>query len=50
MSVEGGAEKTLGSLEQERRPTIPLSPALRLSQAPDGKSLTYGTGFYESGC
>ena len=35
--------KTIGSLGSEYRPASLLSPALRLSLSPDGKSLTYST-------
>ena len=43
VSVAGGAEKTIGSLGSEYRPASNLSPALRLSLSPDGKSVTYST-------
>jgi Tol biopolymer transport system component len=43
ISVAGGTEKTIGSLRSEYRPASRLSPALRLSLTPDGKSLTYST-------
>ena len=48
MSVAGGAEKTIGSLGSEYGPDSPLSPTLRLSLSPGGKSLTYGTGKHTS--
>jgi serine/threonine protein kinase/Tol biopolymer transport system component len=41
MSVRGGPEKSLGSLSPESVPSVSLSPAIRLSLTPDGKSLTY---------
>ena len=43
MSVAGGPEKVIGSLAREYFPSASLSPSLRLSLTPDGKSLTYGT-------
>jgi len=43
MSVAGGREKTIGSLAREYLPDASFRPALRLSLAPDGKSLTYST-------
>ena len=43
MRVAGGTEKTIGSLGQEYLPVSGLVPALRLSLAPDGKSVTYST-------
>ena len=43
MSVAGGTQKTIGSLGREYLPVSSLSPALRLSLAPGGKSVTYST-------
>jgi Tol biopolymer transport system component len=43
LGVTGGAEKTIGSLGPEHLPTSALSPALRLTLTPDGKSITYST-------
>jgi Tol biopolymer transport system component len=39
--VAGGAEKTIGFLRQEYLPTSLMHPGVRLSLAPDGKSVTY---------
>jgi eukaryotic-like serine/threonine-protein kinase len=41
--VNGGHEKTIGSLSAEYLPAASANPSLRLSLAPDGKSLTYST-------
>ncbi len=43
VSVAGGPEKTIGSLAPEYLPAVSLSPSLRLSLTPDGKSLTFST-------
>jgi hypothetical protein len=43
VSVAGGTGKTIGSLGRQYLPSAELSPALRLSLAPDGKSVTYST-------
>jgi Tol biopolymer transport system component len=43
MSVAGGTAKTIGMLAREHRPAAVVTPALRLSLTPDGKSLTYST-------
>ena len=43
MSVEGGAEKTIGSFGREHLPMTLGGPALRLSLTPDGKSITFST-------
>ena len=41
VGVGGGPEKTIGSLAPEYLPRNTLSPSLRLSVTPDGRSLTY---------
>lgn len=46
MSVAGGTEKIIGSLGPEYRPASPLSPALRLTLTPDGRSIAYSTAKY----
>jgi Tol biopolymer transport system component len=43
IGVADGAEKTIGSLGREYLPLNQLTPALRLSLGPDGKSVTYST-------
>jgi Tol biopolymer transport system component len=43
MSIPGGAERAIGSMEPEYLPASSLLPALRLTLTPDGKSITYGT-------
>jgi hypothetical protein len=43
MRVAGGTEKTIGSLRQEYLPVSERNPAVRLSLAPDGKSVTCST-------
>jgi Tol biopolymer transport system component len=42
-----GAEKVVGDVGQDYRPKSNLSPTTRLSLAPDGKSLAYGTGKFK---
>jgi Tol biopolymer transport system component len=41
MAVTGGSEKAIGFLARDYVPAASNNPALRLSLAPDGKSLTY---------
>ena len=41
--IKGGGEKTIGSLPSEYLPAVSSNPSVRLSLAPDGKSLTYST-------
>ena len=41
MSVRGGPEKSIGYLSAEYAPSVSLTPSIRLSLTPDGKSLTY---------
>jgi hypothetical protein len=43
VSVAERAEKTIGSLGQEYLPVRGRNPGVRLSLAPDGKSVTYST-------
>ena len=43
IDIAGGAERAIGS-PNTFEPRSPFSPSIRLSLAPDGKSLTYGTG------
>jgi hypothetical protein len=43
MSVAGGPETTIDFLARDHVPAASLSPALRLSLTPDGRSLTYST-------
>ncbi|HXG53845.1 MAG TPA: hypothetical protein VNJ03_00560, partial [Vicinamibacterales bacterium] len=40
MSVDGGLEKVIGALEPGLAPATVLSPSMRLSLGPDGKSVT----------
>ena len=41
--IKGVGEKTIGSLPSEYLPAVSNNPSVRLSLAPDGKSLTYST-------
>ncbi len=41
--INGGGEKTIGSLPSKYLPAVSNNPSVRLSLAPDGKSLTYST-------
>jgi hypothetical protein len=43
VDVSTGAEKTIGNVGPDIRPRSNLNPAVRLSLAPDGKSLVFGT-------
>ena len=43
LDTASGAEKVVGSTDLENAPRSNLSPSLRLSLAPDGKTFTYGT-------
>ena len=38
----GKAERVIGRLDADFRPASSLSPAIRLSLSPDGKSIAYG--------
>ena len=42
-SVEGGPEKTIGSLGPQHLPATVPSPGLRLSRTVDGKTVTFST-------
>ncbi len=42
VDISTGAQKTIGTLDGEFRPTSNLNPGIRLSLAPDGKSIVYG--------
>jgi hypothetical protein len=41
LNLDGKAEHPIGSLGPEYTPANALNPTLRLSLAPDGKSVTY---------
>lgn len=41
MRVDGGLETVIGTLEPGLTPATMLSPSMRLSLGPDGKSVTY---------
>jgi serine/threonine protein kinase len=43
VSVSGGLEKIIGRLGREYLPANQLSPALRVTLSPDGKTITYST-------
>jgi Tol biopolymer transport system component/predicted Ser/Thr protein kinase len=43
LNLEGKAEHVIGVLKEEDRPESNFSPSLRLSLAPDGKSVAYAT-------
>jgi len=47
VEVSTGAEKVIGDVGADHRPKSDLNPATRLSLAPDGKSLAYGTGKFK---
>ncbi len=42
VDTSNSTQKTIGSLDAEFRPRSSLGPAIRLSLAPDGKSILYG--------
>ena len=42
-----GAERAIGTVGKDYRPRSNLSPAMRFSLAPDGKSLVYGVGKFK---
>lgn len=42
VDLMGKAEKVIGRLDADFRPSSSLSPAIRLSLSPDGKSIVYG--------
>ena len=41
VNLEGTSERVFGTLGPEYLPSNQLNPSLRLSLAPDGKSITY---------
>jgi serine/threonine protein kinase/Tol biopolymer transport system component len=43
LSIDGKSDKTIGALGLGNAPASPLSPSMRLTLSPDGKSLTYAT-------
>src|SRR5262249_39956148 len=43
-----GAEKVIGDVGPNFRPGSNLNPTIRLSLAPDGKSIAYGTGRFRT--
>jgi Tol biopolymer transport system component len=47
VDVASGAEKVVGEVGKENRPRSNLSPAMRFSLAPDGKSIAYGIGKFK---
>ena len=44
IDVASGAERIISEVDGELRPASPLTPSIRFSLAPDGKSFVYGTG------
>ena len=42
VDIATGAKKVIGALDSEFRPDTNLTPGIRLSLAPDGKSIVYG--------
>jgi eukaryotic-like serine/threonine-protein kinase len=47
VDIATGAEKILGDLGREFRPNNNLSPTIRFSMAPDGKSFVYSAGNFK---
>src|SRR5215217_7820339 len=48
IDVATGAEKVIGSIEEGFVPRSSLTPSLRLSLSPDGKSFVYATGTFRT--
>ena len=48
IDIATGAETVIGNVGREFRPGSNLSPSIRLSLAPDGKSFIYGSGTFTS--
>ena len=48
IDIATGAETVIGNVGPEFRPGSNLSPSIRLSLAPDGKSFIYGSGTFTS--
>jgi eukaryotic-like serine/threonine-protein kinase len=48
IDIASGTQKNIGRLDPEFRPQSDLHPAIRLSLAPDGKSLVYAAAKYHS--
>jgi Tol biopolymer transport system component len=48
IDVSTGAEKVIGAVGEEFVPRSNLSPSLRFSLSPDGKSLVYATGTFKT--
>jgi serine/threonine protein kinase len=47
VDIATGAEKTIGDLGKDFRPDSNLSPSIRFSMAPDGKSFVYSAGNFK---
>jgi len=47
VDVSTGAEQAIGDVGKDYRPKSDLNPSIRLSLAPDGKSIAYGTGKFK---
>ena len=47
VDIASGAEKVIGRVSAENRPRSNLNPAMRLSLAPDGKSMVFGVGKFK---
>ena len=48
IDITTGAATVIGNVGREFRPGSNLSPSIRLSRAPDGKSFIYGSGTFTS--
>jgi eukaryotic-like serine/threonine-protein kinase len=48
LDIATGAEKVIGTIADGFVPASNLSPSIRLSLSPDGKSITYGSGTFTS--
>ncbi len=48
IDMASGSEKVIGQIAKEYRPYSNLNPALRISLAPDGKSVSFGVAEYNS--
>ena len=47
LDIASGAEKTIGDVGKDFQPGSNLSPSIRFSLAPDGRSFIYGTGNFK---
>ena len=49
VDVASGAEKVIGDVGKDYAPLSNLNPSIRFDLTPDGKSVTYSTGVFQSG-